>query len=140
MHLPVRVHWLEDGEDEDSSTYSRVLYAYSHPRTNEVLYIGKADYCTVQERQRGAHKEAVFLAIQTTEQIDRVILRVGVLYLEASRKFSTALLSDIESLLIYRVQPRYNKQATKSRISRPGLAVNCTGDWQYRDSHFVDRQ
>ena len=140
MPTVVRVHWLEDHEDKESSEHSRVLYSYSHPKTEELLYIGKSDYCTVHERQRGAHKEKLFHNIQATEGLNSVLLRVGVLYLERYKRFSPALLSDVESLLIYRIQPRYNKQARQSRISRPGLEVSCTGDWRFTINRFVDQQ
>ena len=138
--LGVRVHWLEDHEGKDSSGFSRVLYSYSDPTTHKLLYLGKADYCTVQERHRGAHKEKRFAEIREFEGLDRVLVRVGVLYLEQGRKFSSELLSDVESLLIYHVQPQYNKQAKRSRIARLGLVVTCTGDWRHPCKQFADEQ
>ena len=43
MNLRVEIEWEYTGPDEESLEFSRVLYAYLHPDTNEILYIGKAD-------------------------------------------------------------------------------------------------
>ena len=41
----IEVHWqiLGNFPEDDSWNWCRVLYAYLHPTTNEILYIGKAD-------------------------------------------------------------------------------------------------
>jgi hypothetical protein len=47
------------------------------------------------------------------------------------------LLADIESLLIFHLQPLWNSQNTRTRgISRPGMVVTCTGDWRWSSTFF----
>ena len=137
--MRVDVHWLYAEAGEEAFEFTRVLYAYLHPRSREVLYLGKADYCTVRERTKGRHKEAIFDAMIESEGINVLHPVVGVLSLEEGTRFSSQLLSDVESLLIIELQPPYNRQSIRSRISRPGLAVNCTGSWPSRRRTFQDR-
>ena len=63
---------------------------------------------------------------------------VGDLYLEPGRNFSSALLSDVESLLISEIQPGVNNKSRNTRISRPGLVVHCQGVWPFGAQVFVD--
>jgi hypothetical protein len=63
---------------------------------------------------------------------------VGDRYLEPGRNFSSALLSDVESLLISELQPGANNKSRNSRISRPGLAVYCQGEWPFSEQVFID--
>src|SRR6266481_7085727 len=127
----VNVKWSYTGHNEDSLQFCRVLYAYIHPKSNKILYIGKADYCTVRERLRGSHKEAIFAAIVDELELSILHAIVGLLHIPSNRRFSSELLTDVESLLIMKVQPPYNRQSRQSRISRPSLAVKCTGDWPH---------
>lgn len=136
--MNIKVEWQYTGDGEESLGFSRVLYAYLHPDTSEILYIGKADYCTVKERLSGAHKEAIFDEMIDDLRITEMHAIVGLLYLPEGRRFSSELLSDIESLLIIKVQPPYNKQSRLSRISRPGLEVLCSGEWPHDEEHFID--
>ncbi len=48
------------------------------------------------------------------------------------------LLLDVESLLIMRMQTRSNMMGKKSRISRPGLCVECTGHRSMGPNIYVD--
>ena len=136
MSLHVKVEWSYTGPSEESLEFSRVLYAYLHPNTDEILYVGKADYCSVRERFGGAHKEEIFFNIIADHGLSTLHAIVGVLSTE--QRFSSELLSDVESLLIMATQPQYNRQSKKSRISRPGLIVRCSGDWPLKDKTFKD--
>lgn len=138
MTLHIEVEWLYTGHDEESIDYSRVLYAYLHPETNEVLYLGKADRCSVYERLRGSHKEAIFSDIVAERGLSELHAIVGLLALPPERRFTSELLADVESLLIFELQPPYNIQSRQSRISRPGLIVRCSGDWPLRTKKFRD--
>jgi hypothetical protein len=139
MSLRVEVEWLYTGPDEESLDYSRVLYAYLHPETSEVLYLGKADHCSVHERLRGPHKETIFRDIVAELRLSTLHAIVGLLSLPPERRFSSELLADVESLLIFELQPTYNIQSRQSRISRPGLVVQCSGDWPLRAKTFEDK-
>lgn len=136
--MRVKVEWLYTGNGEESLGFTRVLYAYLHYDSNEILYLGKADYCTVQERLRGSHKKAIFTAIAKEERVTTLHAIVGVLSIPNGARFSSELLSDVESLLIIELQPRYNRQSRRSRIARPGLSIKCEGEWPLRKRLFHD--
>jgi len=58
--------------------------------------------------------------------------------LKEDRRRSSELLGDVESLLITRLRPFGNIQSRGSRVMRPGLRVQCTGDWPFRRFRFYD--
>jgi hypothetical protein len=134
--MNVRLDWGYTGHGEPSLEYSRVLYAYLHPSSKEILYLGKADRCTVQERLYGKHKSQVFADIVAGTGLTQFHAIVGTL--SAEHRFSSALLSDVETLLIMGIQPTYNRQARHSRTARPGLLVSCHGVWPHRYRRFND--
>jgi hypothetical protein len=136
--MRIEVNWLYAQEGEEAFEFTRVLYAYLHPKSKRILYLGKADYCTVRERTKGTHKTAIFDAMIENEGVNILHPIVGVLSLEVGTRFSSKLLSDVESLLIIELQPPYNKQSIRSRISRPGIEVNCTGTWPVRRKRYRD--
>lgn len=136
--LPVEIEWSYTGSGEENINFSRVLYAYLHPNEKTILYIGKADRCSVYERLRGQHKEAIFADISNELGLSGIHAIVGLLFLPAERKFSSQLLADIESLLIMELQPPYNTQSCQSRISRPGLIIKCSGEWPLKVATFRD--
>src|SRR5712692_5572608 len=117
----------------------RCLYAYLHPTRNQLLYVGKADYCTLLQRMRGDHKEQLFFDLS---QRFRYRVHVGPRVLHGAiqilngQRFSSALLHDLETLLIKRFDPWGNIQ--RARSWRPGLQLDCVGDWPFRRSRFRD--
>jgi hypothetical protein len=129
----VHVKWGDD------ISLLRVLYAYLNPKTRQVLYVGKADYRSVRQRYRGDHKNAMFLDLIGSRPSLKIEVIVGELYFDANRRYSSALLADVESLLIYRLKPPLNRQCINSRISRPGMVVTCSGRWPHIRTRFVDR-
>ena len=115
------------------------LYAYLHPSRDWLLYIGKADYSTIRRRLHGDHKSSLFRDLDRQYGVDGVrVLHAG-LVLEGGRRLSSELLADVESLLIIRLQPFGNIQSTRSRVLRPGLRVECTGDWPFKRKRFEDK-
>lgn len=138
--MEVNLHWEyadDPGSQEDWLDFNRVVYAYLHPRSRRPLYIGKADRLTVRQRMDGRHKRDVYaffdeLGLKTFTVI------VGVPLLPERRRLSSALLSDVESLLIHALQPPANIQCLRSRISRPGMRVRCRGAWPLQMRRFVD--
>lgn len=104
-----------------------------------ILYLGKADRCTVRERWCGRHKDDLreWLADEGTE---RVYLHVGEIDWGEARRYSPEKLADLEALLIKRLQPPANIMGKRLRgASRPGTRVSCGGDWPCARSSFVDR-
>src|SRR6266850_5349345 len=108
------------------------LYAYLHPARDQLLYIGKADYCTVRQRMRGDHKEQLFFDLSHEYRYPvHVLPRVlhGYVQMLNGQRFSSALLHDLETLLIKRLKPWGNNQ--RGRTWRPSLQVECVGDWPF---------
>ena len=138
MDIDVEFTWRYAQHGEYALNYCRVLYAYAHPDTADILYIGKADLCSVKERLRGRHKEEIFEFFNREIGITEMGLLVGELILPEGRNYSSALLSDIESLLIAELQPPANIQCTATRNPRPGLNVICTGEWPHDFDQFID--
>ncbi len=136
--MEVNIHWEYTDHEEENIDCTRVLYAYLDPESNEILYVGKADYCSVSERMKGKHKEDVFNYIQEELGLTEISCIVGVLSIPKGCRFSSELLSDVESLLIISIQPRANIQNMNSRTSRPGLVVTCSGEWSYENNMFCD--
>lgn len=132
MALRVHVEW---GDDTD---LSQVLYAYLDPTTRRILYVGKADYLTVRQRFQGDHKNTMFLNLVGSRKSLKLEVIVGELLFDTNRRFSSALLSDVESLLIHRLRPPLNKQCISSRTSRPGMIVTCGGEWPHARTRFRD--
>jgi len=117
----------------------RCLYVYLHPQRDQLLYVGKADYCTVRQRMRGDHKDHLFYELSSHYKYPvgthpRVLQ--GDLELPIGQRFSSALLHDIESLLIRRLDPWGN--INRGQHWRPGLQVDCVGVWPLRRSRFRD--
>ena len=121
-------------------TDSCCLYAYLQPKLDRLLYIGKADYSTVRERMHGDHKAVLFDDIFRRYGTDQVRVLHGQFLLEEGRRRSSELLGDVESLLIMRLLPFGNIQSRGSRITRPGLRVQCTGDWPFKRFRFQDME
>ncbi|MES9901111.1 MAG: hypothetical protein ABW168_00345 [Sedimenticola sp.] len=137
--MNVKIDWgYIDGEDDDDLDLRWVLYAYVHPDDEKILYLGKADKCSVRERLKGKHKKDIFDFFQNELGLTSMGLLVGELLIPESKRFSSELLSDIESLLISTLQPCANIQSTRSRIERPGLSLTCVGDWPLDENQFLD--
>lgn len=138
MDIEVRWTTIDGGGDDPAWGQTRVLYAYLAPSDNEILYIGKADGTTVRGRWKRSAKDEFWTALERERGINRHVVIVGKIYASEGVRLTRELLADIESLLIMREQPWGNIQSTQSRISRPGLRVECSGDWPGR-SVYVDR-
>ena len=137
--MDVWVHWTRlDSDDDPRWDEQYCLYAYLHPTRDRLLYIGKADYSTVRARFRGEHKDQLFEDIWRVYGFDEVRVLHGELELEAGYRRSSQFLTDVESLLIKRLQPFGNISTTRTRIARSGLRVHCEGDWPFKRKRFHD--
>src|SRR5437879_213551 len=109
--------------------WSACLYAYLHPATGEVLYIGKTADRTDRERFVSNFKRK-FNDLYARLGIVTVDVMVARVESNISARLTREWLDDLESLLILRVQPPLNQQKRKSRSNtRPGTVVVCTGAW-----------
>lgn len=137
--MNVRIDWLELKRQTNRLWCANYcLYAYLHPRRNWLLYLGKVCGSTVRQRLQGGHKERLFRDIEREYGIEDFRVLVGALILEPGRRRTPEVIADVESLLIYRLKPYGNISATRSRISRLGLAISCTGVWPFVRAGFRD--
>src|SRR4029077_16519630 len=137
--MRVDVHWrkLGDRPEDPGWLQSCVLYAYYSP-IEELMYLGKADRCSVAERSTRSAKPDFWDRYEQETGYAEHIAALGELELAEGQRFSSPLLSDIESLLINELRPRFNKQCLENRISRNQLVVCCQGYWPQRQNWFHD--
>jgi hypothetical protein len=124
--LAVTLHWYSVADDDDCRwRHDLALYAYLAPVRDEIYYLGKCDRTTVRGRACYSAKSAAWDCINGQSKTHRLI----VAEIEVNQRLTRALLSDIESLVIYEAQPCCNVQNTRSRgkHSRPGMRVECRG-------------
>jgi hypothetical protein len=139
MDMRVDVHWRKlGGQAEDPGCLQRcVLYAYYSPAA-ELMYVGKADKCSVAERSTRSAKSDFWDRYEEKTGHKEHIAVLGELELGEGKRFSSPLLSDVESLLINQIQPAFNTQCLVGRILRPGLVVCCQGYWPLPRNWFHD--
>lgn len=124
--LAVMLHWFwVEGDDDARWRHDLALYAYLAPVKPEIYYFGKCDRTSVRGRACYSAKEGAWDCINKLSKTHRVI----VAEIEVEQRLTRELLADIESLLIFTVQPCCNVQNTASRgkHSRPGMRVECKG-------------
>ncbi len=139
LDLVVRLHWHVVGDDDDPRwRYQRALYAYLAPQRREILYLGKCDGTTVRARWNYAAKAGTWDFINNDRGLRSHRLIVAEIELPGGSRLTRELLSDIESLLISRVDACANIQCRRSRIQRPGLEVRCLGAWPLEARVFRD--
>lgn len=122
----VTLHWqMVAGDDHSHWRHNLALYAYLAPDRAEIYYLGKCDRTTVRGRASYSAKPGVWDCINERSKTHRLI----VAEIEVEPRLTRELLADIESLLIYEIQPCCNVQNTRSRgrHSRPGMTVECQG-------------
>jgi hypothetical protein len=138
----VEVVWAELDEEDEGWDEVRCLYAYIDPESNDVLYIGKAWGKTVRERFDAPDKDQVFARLEAAGydvDDEGVGVLIGRIMLEPGMRLTEAFLKDVESLLIYEIEPEGNEQNIYSRGTwRSGLEVRCQGDWRHPVNTFVD--
>ncbi len=133
MHVVVKWDPLGNIRHDEGWDYDRCLYAYLGPG-NEILYIGLCWNSTVDERFCGKRAMWRYLGEQGIRRCTVVLGEVAV----SSGRMTRQILSDVESLLIFTEQPPANISCTKSRISRPGMVVSCSGYWPGGQNTYYD--
>jgi len=134
--LGMVVEWYEP-EDDDWNT-ARCLYAYLHPTTREILYLGKADRSSPRERWNGHKADGVFQFIEDEFGLDEPDTIFGeVTSMEGMERLTVELLLDAEELLLWHIEPPANANIPEPK--RPGLRITCEGEWPMKESVFEDR-
>jgi hypothetical protein len=135
----LNVDWIRlRPEYENLWHVRRAVYAYTTKDFSEFLYIGKATSTTVAQRWAAPDKQKLWRDLEQQRNIFGHQLLIGHMPVEPGLRLSMELLADIESLLIYRLQPWGNIQSQNSRISRPGMTIRCRGDWPHHQKVFRD--
>lgn len=139
--MKVKIHWVDITKDDISELWNMNfgLYAYYKPDDDEILYIGKVDGTTVRQRWNRPAKANFWNDIEKQRGIFEHGILVGILELEAGKNRTSSLLSFVESLLIFEMEPWGNIQCQKSRTTCPGLEVHCKGDWICDECYFIDK-
>src|SRR4051794_2577481 len=120
--MQVIVEWTRLTLDDPRWDCRGCLYAYVDFRSGKLLYVGKADSSSVYQRTRGRHKRDIFRFLDQEYGGGEPGVIQGELGLDAGRRFSSQLLGDVESLLIYRLKPPANISGTQTRsFCRPGM-------------------
>lgn len=137
--MRVDVHWRKLREPSEDGGWQQqcVLYAYYSP-VEELVYLGKADWCSVAGRSTPSAKRDLWERYVQETGHQQCIAALGELELFENNRFSSLLLSDIESLLINQARPLLNIQCITTRIPRPGLVVCCQGYWPLPQNWFHD--
>lgn len=138
----VNIYWHQPEQNSALWNCWRCLYAYSiGEQCDEIVYIGKAVNCSVRERGRRSAKPDFWKALEKERGAYEHAAFVGLLEhtYQQGRRISNQLIADIESLLIFELQPWGNIQSRVSRICRPGLKVICKGDWPLTRRNFLDQ-
>lgn len=114
------------------------LYAYfHHADSHPPIYVGRAINGAFS-RITARDKQSMHDAMAESRITPRIF--VGHFGIHEDRRMSDELLSDVESLLIKRLQPAWNTMSKKSRgYSRPGMVVRMFGTWPHPRSEFRDR-
>lgn len=111
--------------------WRKVVYSFVSPDREEILYIGQAYDCTVRQRwsYRGNKKVWDWLSSELRTPRSSVVLLVGQVVVPVHRKLTRRVISDVESLLIYRIKPCANVHHIDTLNCRPGIRVQCLGGW-----------
>lgn len=136
--MSIKIRWYKI--DEDNKILWRVnrgIYAYLSPY-GEILYIGKVNGTTVRKRFQRSAKSRYWDFVENDLGHFETEVMVGIIEFPEGSRHSRQKLSDIESLLINKIQPSGNIACRSTRISRPGLTVTCCGNWHYTRKKFVD--
>lgn len=131
----------ESGRWADRWGYNLALYSILHPDEDEVLYLGKADGCTVRSRWNADDKhERIWRRIEDERSLFEHGFIVGEFRLPDGQRLSRQLVCDVESFLIHQIKPWANSRNAKSRglYSRPGMVISCQGHWPLRQKTFRD--
>jgi hypothetical protein len=74
---------------------THVLYAYVHPDTGDILYIGMAWHRTIRQRFTDGDKRPLFDFLSNEFGLNGVDVRVGEVWMHG--RLTRQLLSDVES-------------------------------------------
>lgn len=114
----------------------QAVYFFRNQRSREILYIGKAYRQTIKARWF-CQSKARLERLARKEGITTTSLIAG---FHTARRITPYLVDDIERLLIFMLQPRWNGPGKAScQLHYRDLVVICNGAWPHRRSKFSYR-
>ena len=134
--MSIEIQWRTLLPESKEWNHRHVLYAYLDPNTDQILYLGMAWQRTVRQRFRDRDKNALRDFLTDELGLEGVKVLVGSVWMKG--RLTRQLLSDVESLLIKRLQPAGNIMCRSSRISRRGMRLECFQEWPHERTRFVD--
>ena len=140
--MDVIVQWFRiSGPEDDRWNDNCGLYAYLAPdKQRTINYIGKVDGCTVRTRHRANDKHKIYRRLEGEFGHYEHEILVADIKPPRGNRLTSKLIADVESLLIYLIQPVGNTSNKKSRLYyRPGMRVICKGSvWPLSQRTFID--
>src|SRR5262249_28857019 len=134
MRVEVRWSWVEDEADEAWNA-TRCLFAFCDPENDEILYVGHADDRNVRDHCEASEHEVLWQELRAIG-IDNVSVLIGVPQ-DARLRSDNVLLGELASLLITELDPSGNEERDAERPVRPGLEIECSGEWPYEEATFA---
>jgi hypothetical protein len=139
-HIEVDITWYHAGPQFwPFSLWHKqdCLYAYQvPPYTALVPYVGEAIYSTVAQRRDGHEKDEVNNKVRTYFGIEDFNVLVGLPTRKDGGIITSALIHDLESTLIYYLQPIANTAKKKSINVAYPMTINCTGAWPFMQTRL----
>lgn len=132
--MKIYINWTDISEDDNHPLWNAryVIYAYTHPKEDEILYIGKCLSTTVRSRWNAKDKLDNFWShLENERGIYKHGILVGEISIKERKEFSDTLLDDIEKILIYIIEPWGNIQCVNSISTNHKLKIICEGDWTF---------
>jgi hypothetical protein len=134
--MSIEIQWTTLLAESEEWHHAHVLYAYLDPETDEILYVGMAWRRTVRQRFTDRDKRSLFNFLFNERGVRGVKVLVGSVWMDG--RLTRQLLSNVESLLIKRLKPAGNVMCRTSRLSRPGMRLECFHEWPDERTRFVD--
>lgn len=111
----------------------RAIYLWRRQGTREILYIGKAYKQSLKSRWNCPSKKR----LDRLAKREKVVIRPLIASVFTKQAKTSHLFDDIERLLIFLVQPRWNVTLKSScTLQHHTLIVKCSGDWSYPRTEF----
>jgi hypothetical protein len=135
MQFNIHWSWVEDDAAPEWDD-TQCLFALADPESDEILYLGATGDATVRARCEAAELEPLWAELRGIgiEQVGVLVGRPTV----ASPAVAPATVAAAAALLVSELQPSGNGAELERGIEPAhDLAIECSGDWPYEETHFT---